>query len=59
MQPNARRLTYELSTLCRYINRNLPLSGDSVDELAPRFADLKSLLHKIESNLDSIERKSL
>ena len=59
LQPDARKLTYELNTLCRYISRNSPLSEDSIDALAPQLAELKSSLEKINTRLVQIERGDL
>jgi len=59
LRPDATKLTYELSVLVRYITKNLPLSGDSVDLLGPRIVDMRNLLHSMEAHLNAIENKTI
>ena len=56
LQPESRKLVHELNTLCRYVNKNAPLSRESIDALAPRIAELKLALDVVRSRVSQMER---
>lgn len=59
LQPEARKLTYTLSVLCRYIGKNSPLSPEAVDALGPQLADIRIQLNNVENLLTKIETKQV
>lgn len=58
-QPLIRRTTHELATLSRYLNKNMPISNDGLDVLAPKFQEIRDLLHKVEAEINAMENKTL
>lgn len=59
LQPESRKLVHELNTLCRYVNKNAPLSRESVEALATKISDIRIAMDTVRVRLAQIERMDL